>query len=310
MVLFINEEQQPKYPMDTKTLFDSFSEYKTSGNNFSALPSTLVRHTGSLYVMQQEYAAVAPRNKVVDIMGSDDATTCIIIIVRDRNSGATALAHLDNPPGVEKAVEKIIKNLQHLSDACSQGKYDIYLVGGYQDPKGLSEQLFGEIFKTVQKLPQEIHLKLACIGEANTVVKNRTPWPKVYGVAVKIDTGEIFPATFEEKGPDEILRHVKILAGTSDIMNIYDNQSNIIKIGPFSYTPFHGMEYLLKVSDEVVLQHTSTSPDVEPSDYVTNIKKAVQFMIEHPKATDVFQENKSHFFCRDENSGLWVPASS
>nr|CAH7718032.1 unnamed protein product [Callosobruchus chinensis] len=189
MVLFINEEQQPKYPMDTKTLFDSFSEYKTSGNNFSALPSTLVRHTGSLYVMQQEYAAVAPRNKVVDIMGSDDATTCIIIIVRDRNSGATALAHLDNPPGVEKAVEKIIKNLQHLSDACSQGKYDIYLVGGYQDPKGLSEQLFGEIFKTVQKLPQEIHLKLACIGEANTVVKNRTPWPKVYGVAVKIDTG-------------------------------------------------------------------------------------------------------------------------
>nr|CAH7718033.1 unnamed protein product [Callosobruchus chinensis] len=125
MVLFINEEQQPKYPMDTKTLFDSFSEYKTSGNNFSALPSTLVRHTGSLYVMQQEYAAVAPRNKVVDIMGSDDATTCIIIIVRDRNSGATALAHLDNPPGVEKAVEKIIKNLQHLSDACSQGKYDV-----------------------------------------------------------------------------------------------------------------------------------------------------------------------------------------
>ncbi|VEN52729.1 unnamed protein product [Callosobruchus maculatus] len=187
MVLFINEERQSYYPTNMKALFDSFSEYKTSGSNFSALPSTMVGHRGSLYIMQREYAAVAPKNEIVNILGSDDATTCIIIIVRDSHSGSTALAHLDNPPGAGKAIEEIIEKLQHLPDAYS--KYDMYLVGGYQDPRGLSDQLFEEIFKTVQKLPQEIHLKLACIGETNTVVKNRIPWPKIYGVAIKIDTG-------------------------------------------------------------------------------------------------------------------------
>nr|CAI5853897.1 unnamed protein product [Callosobruchus analis] len=305
MVLFINGEQQSKCPINSKELFDTFSEYKTSGLNFSDLPNTVVGHRGSLYVMQQEYAAVAPKNQTVTILGSDDATTCIIGIVREHYSGITALAHLDNPPGVEKTLEKIIEKLQYLSDA--QGKYDTYLVGGYKDPRGRSERLFEEIFKILQKIPQEIHLKLACIGEINTVMKKDVPWPKVYGVAVKIDTGEIFPATFEEKGPDEILRHVKILAGSSDIMNIYDNQLNIVKIGPFSYTPFQGMEYLLKVSDELLLEHTSTSPDVEPPDYVTNIRKAVQFIIENPKASNVFKENKPHCFYRDEESGLWVP---
>lgn len=37
---------------------------------------------GLLYVGQREMAAVATHDKNVNIIGSDDATTCIIVVVR------------------------------------------------------------------------------------------------------------------------------------------------------------------------------------------------------------------------------------
>lgn len=37
---------------------------------------------GLLYVCQREMAAVAPHDRNVNIIGSDDATTCIIVVVR------------------------------------------------------------------------------------------------------------------------------------------------------------------------------------------------------------------------------------
>lgn len=37
---------------------------------------------GLLYVGQREMAAVASHDKNVNIIGSDDATTCIIVVVR------------------------------------------------------------------------------------------------------------------------------------------------------------------------------------------------------------------------------------
>lgn len=42
---------------------------------------------GLLYVGQREMAAVATHDKNVNIIGSDDATTCIIVVVR--HSGNT-----------------------------------------------------------------------------------------------------------------------------------------------------------------------------------------------------------------------------
>lgn len=37
---------------------------------------------GLLYVNQREMAAIAPHDKNVHIVGSDDSTTCIIVVVR------------------------------------------------------------------------------------------------------------------------------------------------------------------------------------------------------------------------------------
>lgn len=62
---------------------------------------------------------------------------------------------------------------------------------------------FAESF---HKHPMEIDLTQACVGELNTTMRGDTNWPIVYGVGVNTRTGEIFPATFPDKGPDIQLR--------------------------------------------------------------------------------------------------------
>ena len=44
---------------------------------------------------QREMAVVAPGDNV-SMVGSEDATTCHIVIIRDDHTGVTGLAHLDS----------------------------------------------------------------------------------------------------------------------------------------------------------------------------------------------------------------------
>lgn len=60
--------------------------------------------------------------------------------------------------------------------------------------------------ESFHKHPMEIDLTQACVGELNTTVRGETNWPIIYGVGVNTRTGEIFPATFPDKGPDIQLR--------------------------------------------------------------------------------------------------------
>lgn len=59
----------------------------------------------------------------------------------------------------------------------------------------------------------EIDLTQACVGELNTILRGETNWPIIYGVGVNIKTGEIFPASFPDKGPDLQLRQARNFTG-------------------------------------------------------------------------------------------------
>lgn len=47
----------------------------------------------------------------------------------------------------------------------------------------------------------------------------------------------------------------------------------MIRIGPFNYEPLRGVDLWLAQSDEVILQHLSTSPDVELPQYVMEVMR-------------------------------------
>lgn len=64
----------------------------------------------------------------------------------------------------------------------------------------------------------EIDLTQACVGEVNTIARGDINWPIIYGVGVNIRTGEIFPASFTDKGPDSPLRQARNFTGGQTVM--------------------------------------------------------------------------------------------
>ena len=63
----------------------------------------------SLYVMQREMVVVRPEDRV-ELVGSEDATTCHICVLREPTSGTTGLAHLDcDDPAQVEALEREVR---------------------------------------------------------------------------------------------------------------------------------------------------------------------------------------------------------
>lgn len=77
------------------------------------------------------------------------------------------------------------------------------------------------ILAAFHKQPVEIDLTLCCVGELNTTVRGGTHWPVIYGIGLNIKTGEIFPATFPDKGPDQALRCARHLTGGQQVSDDY-----------------------------------------------------------------------------------------
>lgn len=89
MVLVLNGVLQDDCPMDTTSLFMQHPVYRDYAQQLLSIPTKSVGPVGLLYVGQREMAAAAPHDKNINIIGTDDATTCIIVVVR--HSGQSKL---------------------------------------------------------------------------------------------------------------------------------------------------------------------------------------------------------------------------
>lgn len=76
-------------------------------------------------------------------------------------------------------------------------------------------QLF--VLDVFRKQPIEIELVTACISDVNTVVRNGIHAPIIYGVGFNVKTGELFPATFPDKGPEQSLRTARYLSTSQPV---------------------------------------------------------------------------------------------
>ncbi|XP_022372592.1 protein N-terminal asparagine amidohydrolase isoform X3 [Enhydra lutris kenyoni] len=84
---------------------------------------------GLLYVQQRELAVTSPKDGSVSILGSDDATTCHIVVLRHTGNGATCLTHCDGSdtraevPLIMSSIKSFSDHAQcgsHLAGTCSQ----------------------------------------------------------------------------------------------------------------------------------------------------------------------------------------------
>lgn len=257
--------------------------FKEKANEFCNRPIQTIKSTGLLYVMQREFSTVSRDDKNVIVIGSGDATTCHIVVLRNTASGLTSLGHFDGydtSNGIKSMIEAVTSGSVEGS-----GKIELGLFGGFLDNQGTSEELAVSILEVIQNHHESIHLTSACMVGFNDTIEKGLHKPIVFGVAVGIQDGEIFPATFEDKGPDECIRHARIFTRIKKMTEVYNSRYQELRILPYEYKKDISwmISFCLSAPDKKVLEHLSSSPHCEPSDFVENTKATLHHILTHPK---------------------------
>ncbi|KAM6939924.1 protein N-terminal asparagine amidohydrolase [Xenentodon cancila] len=286
----------------TAELFDRNPHLKENARAFSSRPLVDVDPKCLLYVQQREFAATTPADNCVSVIGSDDATTCHLVVLRQTGSGAVCLAHCDGSSTCSE-VSLFVKAVSLLSDVCKEGRLELHLVGGFNDDSETSHKLSLGILAAFQKQKEAIHLETCCITEMNDIVGNGTHRPIVYGIGVNVKTGDVFPASFTYKGPAEQLRSARTFTG-GQMADIYDSRCGLVKIGPCKWSPNLDIAFWLSQNDDTILKYLSTSPMAEPQHFVQDMKSTIRFLLEHPNSDSLFPGGQPQLYRRAE-SGAW-----
>lgn len=304
MVLLIGGVKMDDVPNDSRSLYHMAPHLKDSAAQFTSMKCQIIGPVELLYVTQREFAVCSPQDKNISIVGTDDCTTCMTIILRNPSSGAIALGHFESV--CVDGIQSMLNRLQNVSIGYfEQGPVHMHIFGSFSDSRGYSEELIYSVLHYAHKHPVEFDLVSACVGELNTTIRNDIPWPILFGVGVNVKTGEIFPATFPDKGPDIPLRHARLFTGNHCLMEVYDYGSGLLRVGPFHYEPLRCANIMLQESDEFILNHLTSAPEVEPPHVVNEIKSTLKHIQDHPfPGVTIFPDNRPRYY-RKEN-GIWT----
>ncbi|XP_037621591.1 protein N-terminal asparagine amidohydrolase [Sebastes umbrosus] len=289
----------------TAELFDSHPHLQENARTFRTKPLVDVDPKCLLYVQQREFAATTPADNCVSVLGSGDATTCHLVVLRHTGSGAVCLAHCDGS-STWSEVPLLVKAVTSLSNVSKEGRLELHLAGGFNDESKTSHKLSFNILAAFQKLKEDIHLETCCITEMNDLVVDGTHRPVVYGMGVNVKTGEVFPSSFTHKGPAEELRSARTFTG-GQMADIYDSSRGLVKIGPCKWSPNLDIAFWLSQDDDTILKYLSTSPMAEPPHFVQHMKTTIQFLLEHPNSDSLFPGGQPQLYHRTER-GDWERA--
>ncbi|KAM0052243.1 putative protein asparagine amidohydrolase [Helianthus debilis subsp. tardiflorus] len=274
-----------------------------------------------VYLFQREYATVNPA--LVEIVGTDEATTCVGMVIRNCRTGMTCVAHLDSPDVV---VVGLFQMMSLVSDRDDDDLLDVHIVGAFEDsdPHEESEEGYSLplCIKIVEKLAEsryKFEIKNFQVLKHNTRQDSEgIAYPIFHGLAVETSSGSVIPASFDAstRGPDDIIRRIRLSASFEDprragrLLDTYETHTDRFVITPFSWSGrlVNFARIMRYRSDPEILFSTSTSPYAEGSDYVKNQKRGWEYLIRHPNWKQVFPSKLARVFERVENTS-WVMIS-
>ena len=302
------EENAPA--LSTLYLFHKFPGLKEHSAGLVTEKSQVFGPTSLLYVGQREFGVTHSHDNKVQVLGSDDVTTNLVMIVRHSGSGAVGLAQFDRvyEDGLTAFVQRVIS----LSYGY-EGRLDVHLFGAFSDTKGLGAGLISRTLGSLHKQRTAMELVTLTVGELVTVRRNGAPLPLLYGVGVNVKTGEMFPAQFTDKGPDMDIRMARILTGKKEsqgMIDIYECTREELKIGPFTYEPMRAVDIWLQQADEFILQNLHICPEVAPQAFIPLLRQALKRIKADPyPSVSIFGSNSPRVYRMDEISGQWVRVS-
>lgn len=311
MPLIINGNSIGQLPRSLQEFFDRYDFRDSSKALCCQSVRVFQKEEGVLYVGQREMAATTPEDEVINILGTDDATTCHIVVLRHTGSGAVGLSHFDGS-GVPKAAQDLVSLVKALP--CSSGRLELHLIGGFCDEQKTSMELSLKTLQAFHDIQEDLYLETCCITDMNNIrktVKDKgraisLPFPNIYGIAVDVKTGEICKANFIDHGPEQSLRCARHFTGTEEVLNIYDPKSNTLTIGPFNYSTSDEIGLLCGLPKEFLREHLSTSPAQEPPHFEDQVRAALLQIKDHPDPMKtVFKDGKPH--CYKLENKKWKP---
>jgi hypothetical protein len=222
---------------------------------------------------------------------------------------------------------------------------ELHLLGGFLDNDGTSQELSTHLVTTFNDLATKFSATLRItIGTAliscmnnGTCLSNLNrdefvPAPIGRGLGIHTRTGKVFAISLlndiapSHQGPAQVLRSARMFTdcpNAKDTLSVVhtpasqeqENSSvSVLKIQPFGYKslPATTTEAILKLSNETLLQCTSTSPECEDAHkFCTSLQNTLQFL-EEQSCEQVFggpRMKKPVTFTRDPKTKQWVPAS-
>jgi len=315
MVLII-DGQEVESTISVPSLHDTFQLLKANSMSLLNRSTKLISAEERCVYVGQREMAVGSVDDNIALLGSEDATTCHVVILRDvtkdTDTPVTGLAHIDSDePGQFLALERAVrdrKGVRSVTRELDTREYDVSIVGGYDDENRTSEDITETLLSVMQALNARFRLVIACIGSVNTIVKNGVAWPRVYGAGVSLDTGQVFSAQFSYHGPDTDIRSLRLNSSSGNsLYNIYDPLSGNIIIHPFSYKVLPDAHLWLKKADSFILKYCSTSPAVEPPHFCENMRSKFRRMISDPRPMDtLFPGGQPRVYSRNAITGQWI----
>ncbi|KAH7615939.1 hypothetical protein NADE_000776 [Nannochloris sp. 'desiccata'] len=146
-------------------------ELKSRCDAFLDSPACVYNYTETIHVVQGEYAEIS-LDKNVNVLGSSDATTCLIAVLLDHPSRRAAVYHHDKSTVqlAENVIQGILPEMQSP---------DLYLVGAAltnnDSSNNMSVTAVLTLLQVLHSLPLFINLKLFCALEWNTYPIKRAP---------------------------------------------------------------------------------------------------------------------------------------
>ncbi|GFR84216.1 protein N-terminal asparagine amidohydrolase-like [Elysia marginata] len=309
MPLIIDGKEVRQIPTVDKFI-QSFPRFKESSNELLNQSTKEVGSKHLLYIGQRELAATWPGDDVISVLGSEDATTCHIMVLRHTGSGAAAMVHFDGS-SVAGGLATMISLVKDFTEDMDSGKLEVHLVGGFLDERKNSHEVSDKVLKALCESPDHLHLVTACITHFNTEYRDSVPFPVIYGVAFDVRAGTLFRATFPDKGPDLGLRSARHCTGGKENINIYNPKTHQLTIGPFHYGRLRDVDLFLSLPESHMRKYLSTSPEQEPETFYESIKAALIHLRDFPNPMEtVFKGGKPKIYNKDQSSGLWVPQLS
>lgn len=322
MPLFVNkkkiedfetiEEFWAKYGDDLRPAAEQFKQIKPETETLKLL-----------YVSQREYATIDRSTDHINTIGSDEATTCHVIVLHFQGTGIVSLGHIDGSKvgfGVKGMLNEMKAAFCKGSvDECIQyPSVDLYMAGGFCDNKRTSQSNTMKLLQFFMKQEINIHIQLACVSELNDVVREGNHWPVVYGVGVSFARNScfgpgvlgIYPASFPKENesviPQITLRGARLVMDKT-MRSLYDGKKKQMTIGPYDWFGdfVKNDDDTRDLTDGEIRRAFSTSPLVEKPEFSQTIKEQYTYLADNVILKSTTNQ-VLHYSLTPE--GTWVPA--